>query len=744
MENPVNRLSVIIVVLSGFLTRIQPYLVYIMKKKKILKEIRKARKEIRLAVVEILGNDPKKEWNYKQISAALNIHDDITRKVVMEVLIELAEEQIIKETQAGKFRGTARKSYLRGIIDMLSSGNAFLVSPDSEEDIYIQSRFINGAFHGDEVEVHLLAARKGKRLEGEVVSILHRARTQFVGRLEMSEGFAFLLPDNEKMHSDIFIPKGELNQAQDGEKVIVEIIEWPEKGKNPVGKVVRVLGMPGKHETEMHAILAEYGLSPEFPEAVEKEAKSIPVEITAAEIAKRLDFRDITTLTIDPVDAKDFDDALSLRQLENGNWEVGVHIADVTHYVREKTKLEKEAAKRATSVYLVDRVVPMLPENLSNGVCSLRPNEDKLCFSAVFEMTDEARLLNEWFGRTVIHSDRRFTYEEAQQVIETGKGDFAGEILTLHKLAQVLRKERFDNGALRVEQQEVKFRLDANGKPIEVYHKVSKEANWLIEEFMLMANKKVAEFVGKKDKAGKAVKTFVYRVHDTPDLEKLKEFKRFVSNFGYKLDLNNPKTISSSLNQLLKDVKDKPEANMIESLAIRSMAKAIYTTENVGHYGLGFDFYSHFTSPIRRYPDMMAHRLLQHYLDGGASVPAKELEAQCKHSSDMEKRAAEAERASIKYKQVEFMKDHVGKVFDGVISGVTEWGIYVELDDNKCEGMIRLRDIDDDFYHFDEKNYRVVGSKYKRVYRLGDKVKVEVKRADLEKRQIDFRIWDED
>jgi ribonuclease R len=553
------------------------------------------------------------------------------------------------------------------------------------------------------------------------------------------------VPDGKQSNLDIFIPLRSLNGAKNGEKAVVKITEWPSGNKNPIGEVTIVLGKPGEHNTEMHAILAEFELPNKFSEKVEAAAESLEDKIPAQEYKNRRDFRSITTFTIDPADAKDFDDALSLRKLENGNWEIGVHIADVTHYIRPGDILEEEASSRATSVYLVDRVVPMLPERLSNGICSLRPNEEKLCYSAVFEMNDQAEIDSQWFGRTIILSDKRFSYEEAQKIIDTGEGELKDEVLTLNRLAKLIRAERFRKGSVAFERDEVKFDIDENGKPLRVYYKVMGESNQLIEEFMLLANKKVAEYCSGvittdcPPRKGKG-KTMVYRIHDQPNIEKLNSFASFITKFGYQINTTSPKKISDSLNNLLDTVKGKNEQNLIETLALRSMAKAEYSTVNIGHYGLSFKHYSHFTSPIRRYPDMMAHRLLTYYLEGGKSPVTDELENQCKHSSDMEKKAVEAERASIKYKQVEFMSDKIGIEFDGVISGVTEWGFFVELIETKCEGLVPMRDLTDDFYEFDEDNYCITGRRQKRKFQLGDAVKVEVVRANLLKKQLDFKL----
>ena len=565
--------------------------------------------------------------------------------------------------------------------------------------------------------------------------------------MQISRGLGFLVVDDRVMPHDIFIPAKGLKGVKDGQKAIARIVEWPERAKNPIGEIIDILGDAGDNQAEMHAILAEFNLPYRYPQEVIDEAETIDATISEDEIKKRRDFRQVTTFTIDPADAKDFDDALSLQKLDNGNWEVGVHIADVTHYVQPKTLLEKEAFDRATSVYLVDRVVPMLPERLSNFICSLRPHEEKLCFSAVFEMDDHANIINSWFGRTVIYSDRRFTYEEAQEIIETGKGDLSDKILTLDKLAKVLRDKRFKEGSVGFERVEVKFNIDEKGKPLSVFFKESKDANKLIGEFMLLANKKVAQLIGGKelDKSRRSkAKTFVYRIHDVPNPDKFENFASFVRRFGYEAMPKGTETVSASFNRLLTEVQGKGEQNMIETLAIRTMAKAIYSTHNIGHYGLSFKYYSHFTSPIRRYPDMMVHRLLQRYLDGGRSVNEDKYEEMCEHSSDMEQRAADAERASIKYKQVEFMKDHIGQSFDGVISGVTEWGLYVEIIENKCEGMIPIRDLDDDFYHFDEDNYCLVGRKYNRTYQLGQPLKIIIANANMEKKQLDFALAEEE
>lgn len=593
---------------------------------------------------------------------------------------------------------------------------------------------------GDKVKVQLFAKRKDAEPEGEVVEILESKERTFVGKLQVAKGFAFLITENKTLANDIFIPKDKLKGGKNGDKAIVRIVEWPDEAKNPLGEVIDILGIAGQNTAEMHAILAEFGLPYKYPSSVEKAADKIPEAISPEEIENREDFRGITTFTIDPKDAKDFDDALSARRLDNGNWEVGVHIADVTHYVKTDGVIDKEAQSRATSVYLVDRTIPMLPERLCNQICSLRPDEEKLCFSAVFELNSDAVVQNSRICRTIIKSDRRFTYEEAQEVIETGEGDYKEEILALNDLAKKLRERRFKSGAINFDRYEVKFEIDEQGKPVRVYFKISKDANKLIEEFMLLANRTVAEFVGRPPK-GKTKKTFVYRIHELPDPDKMENFASFIRRFGYKLKTDGTKTdVSKGINSLLDNVQGKPEENLIETVAIRAMQKARYSTENIGHYGLAFEYYTHFTSPIRRYPDMMVHRLLERYLAGGRSVIQKKYEDLCDHCSSMEQVAANAERASIKYKQVEFMQDKLGMVFDGVISGVTEWGLYVELNENKCEGLVPIRDLDDDYYEFDEKNYCLLGRRKKRQYRLGDPITIKVAQANLERKQLDFQL----
>ncbi|WP_179413994.1 ribonuclease R [Mucilaginibacter sp. E4BP6] len=708
-----------------------------MSKKKSNSSIKLVLTQMVLDVFEQNGNTP---LNYKQVSAKLNVRDPESREIIFEILKDEVFSGVLKELSPGKFQLLELKTFIEGKVDLTNDGSAFIVTDDEfESDIFVAPRKLRNALNGDRVKVYVYAKSKGKHKEGEVIEIIQRAKTEFTGIVKLSERFAFFVPDDRKMMHDIFIPMNQLNGAKNGIKAVAEITDWPSDAKNPIGRIKHILGAQGENDTEMNAILAEYGFPLSFPAEVEHEAEEIPEVITQQEIAKRRDFRDILTFTIDPFDAKDFDDAISFKRLDNGNYEVGVHIADVSHYIIPDSALDKEALDRATSVYLVDRVIPMLPERLSNGLCSLRPKEDKLCFSAVFEMDEDARIITEWYGKTIIHSDRRFTYEEVQEIIEAKAGDHVDEILKLNELAYILRDRKFKNGAISFETTEVKFILDASGKPTGVYVKERKDAHKLIEDFMLLANRKVAEYVSKMGK-GKHKYTFVYRAHDSPKPESLTNFAQFAARFGYKINTKSDKETAKSLNYLMADVEGKKEQNVLTQLAIRSMAKAIYTTKTSSHYGLAFDHYTHFTSPIRRYPDVMVHRLLFHYLNGGQSANAEHYEELCKHSSQMEKKAADAERASVKYKQAEYLRDQVGNVFSGVISGVTEWGMYVEIIENKCEGMIRLRDISDDFYTLDEKNYAIIGQRKKKVYQLGDEVKIRVKNVDLTKKQIDFSL----
>lgn len=693
--------------------------------------------KLKPTILDIFNGQPERTYNYKQIADLLQVKDPEIVKLVFVVLEELAESGLLLLVQRGKYKLKPQGGGITGIVEIQRQGYAFIVSEEVDKPVLVSSRNLNHAMDGDKVKVLMYAMRKKQPPEGEVVEIIERAKSVFVGTISKSRNFSFLIPSG-KSAFDLFIPNEKLNGALDGQKVIGRITEWPAKAKNPFGEIIEVLGDVGNNNAEMHAILAEFNLPLRFPENVLKAAEKIPELISEDEIARRRDMRGVTTLTIDPHDAKDFDDALSVQRLDNGHWEVGIHIADVSYYVHPGSVLDEEAYDRATSVYLVDRVVPMLPEKLSNGVCSLRPNEDKLCFSAIFELDDQAEIRKQWFGRTVIHSDKRFAYEDAQQIIETGDGELKEEVLTLHRLAVKLRENRFKKGSLAFERIEVKFNLDENGKPLSVYFKEAKESNQLVEEFMLLANRRVAEFIGNPPDQ-KTPKTFVYRIHDKPDPDKLMNFNHFIHKFGYTLQLGTPGQISKSMNLLMTNVKGKNEQNVIETLAIRTMAKAVYSTRNIGHYGLSFEYYTHFTSPIRRYPDVMVHRLLERYLAGGKTVIAQKWEDMCKHSTDMEIRSANAERSSIKYKQVEFMQDKIGEEFSGVISGVTDWGIFVELE-NKCEGMVSVSSLDDDFYTFDEKNYCLVGRHSHQKFQLGDEVKVEIIRANLEKKQLDFRL----
>ena len=701
-------------------------------------------RDIGKLILRFMNKKASKIYNYKQIADGIEYKNPRQRELVIQALHKLKAEDKIKETEKNKYIVNLQiTDTLTGVIDFAANGNAYVKVEGIEDDIFIHQKNVKDALQGDTVLI-VTYHFKGKKLEGSVLEVLERANDTFVGTFQFvpHKDFGFVVIDKKQINNDFFIPKNKINGAKDGEKVVVKMLNWDANSKNPEGEIIQVLGLPGEHETEIHSILAEYGLPYEFPAEVEMAASKIDREIKTDEVKKRRDMRNILTFTIDPKDAKDFDDALSIQKLSNGNWEIGVHIADVSHYVIPGTILDDEAYKRATSVYLVDRVVPMLPEVLSNDVCSLRPNEDKFTFSAVFELNDNSEIQNQWFGRTVIHSDRRFAYEEAQECIETGKGDLAEEILVLDKLAKILRKERINEGAITFDRSEVRFNLDENNQPIGVYFKISKDSNHLIEEFMLLANRKVSEFVSLKKNGTPSENTFVYRIHDDPDPTKLLALKDFVSTFGYKMDLANTKKVAQSLNQLLLDVKGKGEENMIETLAMRSMSKAVYSTENVGHYGLGFGYYSHFTSPIRRYPDLVAHRLLQHYLDGGKSPNAAEYEEMMKHCSDMERLAADAERDSIKYMQVKFMEKHLGEVFEGVISGVAEFGFWVQIPENGAEGLIKLRDLTDDSYSHDPKTHSVIGMRTGNTFQLGDTVKIKVVKANLVAKQLDFKIVD--
>jgi ribonuclease R/exosome complex exonuclease DIS3/RRP44 len=702
-------------------------------------------KRYKLELIQYLTNNPDKSYNYKQLAYQLNIVDDFNKGELVKLLNKLKQKKQIKETGRGKFKIAHQSHYYTGRVDLALDGRGFFICEELEEDIVIPHRNLNHAFHGDEVRVYVYnRKRSSKKREGDVVEILKRYKTHFVGTLQLYKNFGFVIPDDKRVYADFFIPIKHINGAKDGDKVGVEFRDWPANSENPFGKITHILGRPGEHNTEIHSILFDYGLPADFPKEVEDAAAKIPVEIHPKEIASRKDLREVLTFTIDPADAKDFDDALSFKKLPGGTYEIGIHIADVSHYVTPGSILDEEAYNRGTSVYLVDRVVPMLPEILSNNLCSLRPKEDKLTFSAVFEINNSAQVLRQWFGRTVIHSDKRYTYEEAQEIIE-GKSTINDSplheaILTLDNLAKILRKKRMKNGAITFDKVEVKFTLDKDNEPTGIRFKHSKDAHKLIEEFMLLANRKVAEFIGQSKDGSPSGRTFVYRVHDLPDMDKLIELQHIISRFGYSIDLKDAGSLSKSINKLLEEVKGTPEENMIETLTIRSMSKAIYTTRNIGHYGLAFEYYTHFTSPIRRYPDVMVHRLLQHYLDKRKSPQRAPYEAQCKHSSEREQLATKAERDSIKYMQVKYMMKHMDEEFEGVISGITSWGVFVEIIDNLCEGMVRIRDIMDDYFLFEEKEYAIIGQSTGMKYRLGDKVIIRVKHADLEKKQLDFTL----
>ena len=708
------------------------------KEKKAGKRMKK--KELANILMDFFHTKQEEVISLKYLFAELHLTTHPLKMLCMDILADMLADDYITEVDKNKYKLNNHGIEMTGTFQRKSNGKNSFIPEGGGEPIFIAERNSAHAMNNDKVKIAFFAKRKHHDAEGEVIEILERANDTFVGTLEVEKSYAFLVTENRTLDNDIFIPKDKLKGGKTGDKAVVKVIEWPDKAKNPIGQVIDILGKAGDNTTEMHAILAEFGLPYVYPQAVEKAADKIPAEITAEEIARREDFRKVTTFTIDPKDAKDFDDALSIRKLKDNLWEVGVHIADVTHYVKEGSIIDKEAEKRATSVYLVDRTIPMLPERLCNFLCSLRPHEEKLAFSVIFDITEKGDVKNSRVVHTVIYSDRRFTYEEAQQIIETKNGDFKDEVLMLDTIAKALREKRFAAGAINFDRYEVKFEIDEKGKPVSVYFKESKDANKLVEEFMLLANRTVAEQIGRVPK-GKKAKVLPYRIHDLPDPEKLDNLNQFIARFGYKLRTSGTKTdISKSINHLLDDIQGKKEENLIETVSIRAMQKARYSTHNIGHYGLAFDYYTHFTSPIRRFPDMMVHRLVTKYLDGGRSVSESKYEDLCDHSSNMEQIAANAERASIKYKQVEFMSERVGQTYDGVISGVTEWGLYVELNENKCEGMIPMRDLDDDYYEFDEKNYCLRGRRKNHTYSLGDAITVKVARANLEKKQLDFAL----
>ena len=708
------------------------------KEKKAGKRMKK--KELATTLMDFFHTRQEEVISLKYLFAELHLTTHPLKMLCMDILADMLTDDYITEVDKNKYKLNNHGIEMTGTFQRKSNGKNSFIPEGGGDPIFVAERNSAHAMNNDKVKIAFFAKRKNHDAEGEVIEILERANDTFVGTLQVEKSYAFLVTENLTLANDIFIPRDKLKGGKTGDKAVVKVIEWPDKAKNPIGQVLDILGKAGDNTTEMHAILAEFGLPYVYPQAVEKAADKIPAEISEEEIAKREDFRKVTTFTIDPKDAKDFDDALSIRKLKDNLWEVGVHIADVTHYVKEGSIIDKEAEKRATSVYLVDRTIPMLPERLCNFLCSLRPHEEKLAFSVIFDITEKGEVKNSRIVHTIIYSDRRFTYEEAQQIIETQEGDFKEEVLMMDTIAKALRERRFAAGAINFDRYEVKFEIDEKGKPVSVYFKESKDANKLVEEFMLLANRTVAEKIGRVPK-GKKAKVLPYRIHDLPDPEKLDNLSQFIARFGYKLRTSGTKTdISKSINHLLDDIQGKKEENLIETVSIRAMQKARYSTHNIGHYGLAFDYYTHFTSPIRRFPDMMVHRLVTKYLDGGRSVSESKYEDLCDHSSNMEQIAANAERASVKYKQVEFMSERLGQTYDGVISGVTEWGLYVELNENKCEGMIPMRDLDDDYYEFDEKNYCLRGRRKNKTFSLGDAITIKVARANLEKKQLDFAL----
>ena len=696
-------------------------------------------------VLTLFIKNPYQYFNYKQVAAKLGISGNEEKELVRKVMAEMLQNKVLVTGNRGKFKlnpiqvaAAEKENVIEGRISMKQTGKAYLISESPDmEDVFIAYNNTGKALDGDTVKVHLFPARKGRKAEGRVIEIVKRYKKLFVGKIKTSKNISYFIPDNLNMPIEILIPNGALKGAKMGQKVVARITEWAEHARNPIGEVVNILGYPGDNNVEMASILIDQNFSPTFPEKVEKEASKIDLAIPQSEIKARRDFRNEFTITIDPADAKDFDDAISFSKLENGHFQIGVHIADVSYYVKEGSLIDQEAYNRATSVYLVDRTVPMLPELLSNNLCSLRPHEDKLCYSAVFEMDIEGKIYKQWIGRTVINSNHRFNYEEVQTVIENRVGEYSEEILTLDAIAKALRKERVDKGSINFASEEVKFILDENAKPIGVYIKENKDSNQLIEDFMLLANRKVAGLIGKVPQDVEP-KSFVYRIHDKPLEEKIGKFNEFINKLGYSLRLNSRKNLANSMNSLFESVQGKGEQSMIETLAIRTMQRAVYSTDNIGHYGLGFKHYTHFTSPIRRYPDLMVHRLLSRYLAGKPSANKEELAIKCKHSSEMEHRATEAERNSVKYKQAEYLSDKIGQEFNGLISGVSKWGLWVQLDETKCEGMVSVKSLTDDFYYYDEDNYRYVGQRRGKVYRLGDAVKIRVKDIDLAKKQMDF------
>ncbi len=725
------------------------------------------KKDIRQLLLDLFEQHPDQTYGVKEIFDTIGAKNHPAKMLTMDVLSDLVLDDYLATDGNAEYRLALRSQVMEGTFQRKRNGRNSFIPDDGGKNILVCERNSHHALDGDRVRVTMLARRPGHTREAEVIEILERKRDTFVGQLQVEKGYGFLVTEGRSLATDIFIPKDKLKGGKTGDKAVVKITEWPENAKSPVGKVVDILGRKGENNAEMHAILAEYGLPYAYPKAVEAAAEKLEPGITPEELARREDFRAVTTFTIDPHDAKDFDDALSIRRMGKDCWEIGVHIADVSHYVKEGDIIDREAVKRATSVYLVDRTIPMLPERLCNFICSLRPNEEKLAYSTIFHMNGRGDVLDWHLAHTVIRSDRRFTYEEVQSILERNReaspedlalpgehpeplpegapleGEYVEELVTLNRLAKCLRERRFKNGAIGFDRAEVRFEIDEKGHPISTYVKVAKDANKLVEEFMLLANRSVAEMIGRVSK-GKKPKVFVYRIHDVPDPEKLEKLSGFIAKFGYRLRTDGSKLeVSKSLNRLLADVKGKKEENVVEMVALRAMMKARYSTQNIGHYGLMFDYYTHFTSPIRRYPDTMVHRLLTRYAEGGRSVSQTKYEDLCEHASDMEQLAATAERASIKYKQVEFMADRLGQEFEGTVSGVTEFGIYVEVTENMCEGMVPLRDLQDDYYEFDERNYCLVGRRFHKRYCLGDKVRVRVERANLERRQLDFALLDE-